>query len=116
MSGRGIPGGDALLRAELAQARQLVNKAMSEREAYVRICAVLAKGVISGSTFKTVDGNVAIKKSALDAVPKAYRVDLNQAKVQAESADPNADPEEMIVVVVTDVEEPPIIHLANGRA
>lgn len=120
MNTRGSPGGlsgDAMLRAELNQARALVQKAMAEREAYIRICAVLARGVTSGATFKTVDGNVAIKKSAFDAVPKAFRVDLQHGSVASESADPNAPPEEMIVVVVSDAPEPPVLHLpTNGRA
>ena len=104
----------AVLAAEVAQLKKMVAKAMDERERYIRLVALLAKGVEVNATFRLVDGMVAFRKEAFDDVPKKWRVDVKGATVKQDSADPNAPDEKYILVHVSDAAPKPLLVVANG--
>ena len=109
--------GSAMASAELAQARRISERAMMEREQYVRLTALLAKAVTGKTAVGMIDGNVCFKKSAFDAVPEAYTVSLRGAKLKDPNAtDPDAKEEEYVVVVVSDAKPRPTLVVARPTA
>ena len=95
--------------------RLVAQRAMMEREQYVRCVALLVKAIETqpDDAMLHVDGKLCLRKTAFDDVPKKYRVDLRPAQVKV-SEDPNATPEDVIVLDVTDVGERPVLQVANG--
>ena len=101
--------------AELHQAREVARRAMGERETYVRVVAILVRAIETGTEdgLLRVDGRLAVRKSAFDEVPKKYVVNCGPAKVSI-SDDPNAPPEDVMVVEVKDKPEAKRLVVANG--
>lgn len=92
---------DMVLRAERDQARNAANQARAISEMYARVCAMLVQALKHGKPVDNVDGHPAFKKSMFEAVGKAFSTRVDLVKVQnADDATPNADPIEMVVVVV----------------
>ena len=92
---------DPILNAQIVQMQAQLDSAKAEKEPYVRLTIILAKALLNNTQMGLVDGNIFIKRSAFEAVPKAFSVTLRPATVESESAEPNADPIEGLVVEVS---------------
>ena len=90
-----------LLEAQLRQAREAASKMAMQCEVYARVATILAVAIETATdvALVRVDGRVAIRKAALDEVPKKWRIDLVPTVVKPVEAPQESDAGEAVVVV-----------------
>ena len=103
------------MEAQVSQARAVASKAMSEREMYVRLVALLANAVLGEEKIAVVDGRVLIPKSSFDMVPRLWTVSVTSAQVEPEIVEgEEAGPkEDVVVVTVEPKKEAPTLVVAQ---
>ena len=89
-----------MIDLELKQARQAAQKAMGERETYIRLLACLVNILRGNQEYAEIGGHVAIPNADYMAVPTMFKVNVYPAKAK-EDGDEDAEEIDMLVVEVT---------------
>ncbi len=88
-----------------SDARQIIEqaqRAMRDREVYVRLVACLASALVSGTPPRLVDGKAAISGEDFDAVPAKWRVDIERRMVPVDATVEGGPVEALLLVVLTE--------------
>lgn len=96
-----------MLRAELNQARAAWQKAMGERETYIRVVACLASYISAGKQIPMVDGHPVIYAKDFNMVPKLWSVNIVAGELEEPEAE--APPAAPLSLVGPDGEGPVLL-------
>lgn len=106
-----------MLEAQLNQARGVAQRAVTERETWVRVAVCLARAILDAKPIRLVNGNLVIMRTDLENVPKAWQVGLAPAKVSEENDPPDVEPKDALMVVVSKAADHPLLVIhSNGVA
>lgn len=83
-----------MLKAELAQCRAAYQKAMGERETYIRIVACLASYISAGKQIPMVDGHPVVYQRDFVQVPKLWSVNVIGGELEEPEPAPEAGVEQ----------------------
>lgn len=99
--------------AEILQARRAAERAMMERETWIRVAAVLAKAIVEGGTVGVMGECAIIKRADFEAVPKAYEVMAEPRRIKTKDGEVDVE-EDVVLVTVKKKAEAPTLVVARG--